>query len=68
MAKFVSRLRKTLGATCVALAIVFVAWLPLGFSDVIPFVFALPNESGLRTHAGIAITCLLIAAWGFWES
>lgn len=68
MARSASKLRRTLGAMSFALATVFIAWLPLGFSELVPFVFTLPNESGLRTHAGVAIGCLLVAAWGFWES
>jgi hypothetical protein len=54
------------GALAFALAMIFILWLPLGILEIVPFVFALPGESELRSHAGIAVSLLLIAAWGFW--
>ncbi len=50
------------------LAVLFILWLPLGILEIVPFIFALPGESELRSHAGIAVSLLLLAAWGFWES
>jgi hypothetical protein len=49
------------------LAIGFVAWLPAGLLQIVPFVLSLPGESGLRVHAAAAVACLLVAAWGFWN-
>ena len=50
-----------------ALALLLVVWLPLGLFDILPFVLELPGESSLRLHAAAAVTCLMVAAWGFWE-
>lgn len=59
--------RRAIGALSFATALVFIAWLPLGLFDVVPFVISLPGESALRTHGAAAVACLLVAAWGFWE-
>lgn len=42
-------------------------WLFLGMFETIPFVFQIPGETMLRTHASIAVIFLLLAAWGFWN-
>jgi hypothetical protein len=61
--------RRRLIARCsFTLALVFLAWLPLGILQIIPFVFELQGEPRLRVHAAAAVGCLMIAAWGFWES
>ena len=59
--------RMKIGAVAFALALLFILWLPLGIFELVPFLFSLPGESALRTHAGIAVSLLLVAAWGFWE-
>ena len=61
-----SKLRRTVGTIAFTLAVVFVAWLPLGILHVVPFVLALPGESALRVHAAAAVGSFMIAAWGFW--
>lgn len=55
------------GRCAFALALVFIVWLPLGIFNFLPFVLDLPGESSLRLHAAAAVTCLMVAAWGFWE-
>lgn len=62
------RVQQAVGSAALSLAAVFVPWLPLGILGVVPFVLEIPGESSLRLHAGAAVLCLLIAAWGFWES
>ena len=59
--------RITIGRCAFALALVCIAWLPLGILEVVPFVLKWPGESSLRLHAGAAVGSLLVAAWGFWE-
>lgn len=59
--------RRTIGRVAFVLAIGFVAWLPAGLLQIVPFVLSLPGESGLRVHAAAAVACLLVAAWGFWN-
>lgn len=59
--------RMKIGAIALILALLSIIWLPLGILGVVPLPFALPGESALRTHAGIAVALLLIAAWAFWE-
>jgi hypothetical protein len=59
--------RRAIGALSFAMAMVFIAWLPLGLFDIVPFAFALRGESELRTHGAAAVIFLLVAAWGFWE-
>lgn len=63
-----TRFRRKIGMMCFVLALVFIAWLPLGVLEFVPFLLQLPGESGVRSHAGAAVACLLGAAWGFWES
>jgi len=62
------KLRRTIGAGSFALALVFTGWLPLGILNVVPLVLELPGESMLRTHAGIAVASLMVAAWGYWRA
>ncbi len=59
--------RFVFGAIAFALAMLNVLWLPLGILEIVPFAFTLPGQTGLRTHAGVAVGLLLVAAWGFWE-
>jgi len=59
-------LRTKVGLAAAILAALFVLWLPLGIIGIVPFVFTIPGESALRTHAGLAVGNLMIAAWGFW--
>ena len=59
--------RRTIGRVAIVLATVFIVWLPAGLLDIVPFVFSLPGESGLRSHAGAAVSSLLIAAWAYWN-
>lgn len=61
------KLRHRTGVSALALGLLFVVWLPLGLFHVVPFVFKLAGETALRTHAGAAVACLMVAAWGFWE-
>lgn len=60
------RLRRTIAIGSLVLALILAAWLPLGIFGIVPFVLELPGESMLRTHAGAAVACLIVAAWGFW--
>ena len=60
--------RRVVGWCSFTLALVFLAWLPLGILQIIPFWFELQGEPRLRVHAAAAVGCLMIAAWGFWES
>lgn len=62
-----SKLRAKLGWIAVLCAVVFAVWLPLGILELIPFVFEIPGETLLRSHAGLAVGSLMVAAWGFWE-
>ena len=62
-----ARFRRVAGVVGGVLAIVFMAWLPLGILGVVPFALVIPGESALRTHAGIAVACLLATAWACWE-
>jgi hypothetical protein len=61
------KVRRLVGASAFALALLFVAWLPLGALEIIPFVLTLPGEPSLRVHAAAAVACLAVAAWGFWN-
>lgn len=63
----VSPLRRTLGAVAFATGLVFVAWLPLGIVEAIPFVFAYAGTSPVRLHTAAAVACLLVAAAMYWE-
>ena len=63
-----THIRLAIGRCSFALALVFLAWLPLGILQIIPFVFELQGEPRLRVHAAAVVGCLMIAAWGFWES
>ncbi len=60
-------LRRAIGAGSFALALAFIAWLSLGILEVVPLVMQLPGESAARTHAGAAVACLMVAAWGYWN-
>ena len=62
-----NKLRRNFGAVAFVFALLFIVWLPLGILEIVPFLVNLPGESELRSHAGLAVGCLLIAAWGFWE-
>lgn len=59
--------QRAIGACAFVLALVCIAWLPLAVFDIVPFVIAWPGQSSLRLHAGAAVACLMVAAWGFWE-
>jgi hypothetical protein len=50
-----SKLRAKLGWIAVLCAVVFAVWLPLGILEVVPFVFEIPGETLLRSHAGLAV-------------
>jgi hypothetical protein len=39
----------------------------LGVLEYVPFVFEIPGETMLRSHAGLAVGALMVSAWGFWE-
>ncbi len=67
MASRLSKWQRPIGAVAFVLALVFIAWLPLGIFDLVPFVIALPGQSSLRLHAAAAVASLMVAAWGFWE-
>lgn len=62
-----SKFRARLGWLAVVGAALFAVWLPLGILDYVPFVFEIPGETMLRSHAGLAVGALMVAAWGFWE-
>ncbi len=59
--------RRTIGRVAIVFATVFIVWLPAGMLDIVPFVLSLPGESRLRSHAGAAVVCLLVAAWAYWN-
>jgi hypothetical protein len=60
-------LRKKIGRASFVLALIFIAWIPLGALRLVPFVLDLSGEPSLRVHAAAAVGLLMIAAWGFWE-
>jgi hypothetical protein len=60
-------MRRTLGHVAFALAIGFTLWLPAGLLQIVPFVLRWPGESSLRSHAALAVTWLLLAAWAYWN-
>jgi hypothetical protein len=62
------KFRRNAGTVAFSFAVLFMVWLPLGFFEIVPFVVNLPNETGLRSHAGLAIASLLVAALCFWET
>lgn len=62
------KLRRTIGMYSLALSLVFILWLPLGVLTVVPLLLQIPGESALRTHAGVTVACLMVAAWGFWHN
>jgi hypothetical protein len=66
MLSAVNRFRPKIGVIAAILAAVFVLWLPLGILDIVPFTFTIPGESAARSHAGLAVGSLMVAAWGFW--
>ena len=59
--------RGWVAATAFATGLMLIVWLPLGVLNIVPFVFSLPGFVELRVHAGAAISCLLVAAWGYWN-
>ena len=61
------KFRTRLGWLAVTGAGLFTAWLPLGILNYVPFVFEIPGETMLRSHAGLAVGALMVAAWGLWE-
>ena len=61
------KLQRMIGMAAFLLALVFIAWLPLGILHVAPFVLELPGEPSVRVHAAAAVGCLVVAAWGFWD-
>ena len=61
------KVRRLIGVSAFALALLFLAWLPLGALEIIPFVLTLPGEPSLRVHAAATVGCLMVAAWGFWN-
>jgi hypothetical protein len=64
----VAKFRRFAGFIGAVLAIVFMVWLPLGILGIVPFALQIPGESLLRTHAGAAVTCLMVTAWAYWET
>ena len=62
------KLKRGMGAAAFTTALIFIAWLPLGIFEVVPFVLKFPGESSLRLHSAAAILSLLVAAWGYWEN
>ena len=63
-----ARYRRSTGLIGGGLSVVFLAWLPLGILGIVPFALQIPGESLLRTHAGAAVTCLMVTAWAYWET
>ncbi len=61
------KMRAKIGWLAGICAGIFAFWLPLGILDYVPFVFEIPGETMLRSHAGLAVGSLMVAAWGFWE-
>lgn len=66
--KLPKTLRRSIGAGFFALALLSTGWLLLGILDVVSLSLRLPGESLVRSHAGAAVLCFLIAAWGYWET
>ncbi|MDG2202402.1 MAG: hypothetical protein P8L29_02945 [Burkholderiales bacterium] len=62
-----SDLRLKLGWLAAVCSALFAIWLPLGVLEYVPFVFEIPGETMLRSHAGLAVGALMVSAWGFWE-
>ncbi len=50
------------------MAIIGIIWIPLGIFEIVPLLLKLPGESAVRTHAGVAVACLLLSSWCYWEN
>ena len=48
MADSVRKLQRKIGKSAFVLALIFIAWLPFGIFNIVPFVFTLPGEPSLR--------------------
>lgn len=63
-----SVVRHRIGSCSLALGLGFIVWLTLGMLRLVPLLFQIPGESLLRTHAAMAVACLLVGAWGYWHA
>lgn len=63
-----SVLRRRIGMGSFALGLAFIVWLALGILRLVPLLLEIPGESLVRTHAAIAVACLLVGAWGYWRT
>lgn len=43
-------------------------WLGAGLLDIVPLLHLGGSYGTLRLHTAITIGCLLISAWGYWDS
>lgn len=43
-------------------------WLGAGLLDLVPLLNLSAAYGNLRLHTAITIACLLISAWGYWDS
>ncbi len=66
MPNSLKNLRVKIGTVAAIAAALFILWLPFGILNLVPFILTIPGESALRSHAGLAVGSLMIAAWGYW--
>lgn len=59
------RVRRAIGWTGVVLSLPVLFWAIFGFLPLVPSVVDVFGIEGLRTPAGVVITGLLMAAFGF---
>ncbi len=62
------RPRRWLGYGGVVIALPFFAWLAIGWLPGIPSMVDVFGVPGLRWPAAVAVSGLLVAAIGFWET
>ena len=60
-------MKRIIGKAALFLASLAVIWLLLGMVNIVPFLIELPQETGIRAHASIAVIFLLIGSWAFWN-
>ena len=60
-------MKRRIGKAALVLGFLALIWLILGMINVVPFLIELPQETGIREHASLAVIFLLIGSWAFWN-
>tara|TARA_B110000014_G_C19726047_1_gene379287 strand:- start:9 stop:197 length:189 start_codon:yes stop_codon:yes gene_type:complete len=60
-------MKRKIGKAALVLGSLSLIWLILGMINVVPFLIELPQETGIRAHASLAVIFLLIGSWAFWN-